>query len=391
MIEPPGLSAAGGAPELHTPVAPAPLLSSASSSHTDMLASVREVLGPRDKLPPKLHAQCQHEAESLASRMRRLLKLRHATEQLEAEITQLTNNELPKGMRPTTLQYVTPEHSSPVAPTLGEFRLSLAGCTYESAYQRLHVFSNLVHRSLSLAVAQEQIAGIRPLLEFGGFRERCNVFADTFFDAIDTLQADLGIEIPRPPPLKVSLPDATCELLFSTVCRTVAEENAREKDRVRALATQRQKTLDDVNALTGRQLLDYTIEEKVASLQKASRPSAKPAAKAAKAAPKKMPGVIFASALDELTTRGTVSSVSLAPQGQDAKGKAKGKGKDHAKGKGKGKGKGKADPSSLAPPPPGKGKGKGKGKSKGDSAKGKGKGKGKGKDGGKGKGKSSKN
>ena len=103
------------------------------------------------------------------------------------------------------------------------------------------------------------------------------------------------------------------------------------------------------------------------SLQKSSRQAAQPATKSAKTTPRKVPGVIFASALDELTTRGSISSASLVePQHKDPKGQGKGKGKDHAKEKGKGKGKSKASYaatsfSSPPPPPANKNQGQGQG------------------------------
>jgi hypothetical protein len=240
----------------------------------------------------------------------------------------------------------------------------------------------LTFRALTLAVLKAQVVEIRPLLAFEDFRGRCETFVGSFFDPIDALESDLGIAIPRPPPLAATLPLATAELLYSTVCQTIAGENEKEKTRVNLIAAQRQKTLDDVNALSGRELLDLSIEEKVASMTQKNRfATSSPGTKKPK-----VTGVAFSRALDELNATGVITDASLlAPPGlSKGKGKSKaellppdgkGKGKAREDPRGKGKGKGKAKGKEKGKEEPlGKGKGKGKGKSKGND-KGKGKGK----------------
>ena len=87
-----------------------------------------------------------------------------------------------------------------------------------------------------------QVTETRPLLAFDVFKSRCETFAEQFSDPIDALQNDLGVHIPRPPPLVATLPLATAELLYSTVCQTIAGENEQEKTRIRLIAAQRQKS-----------------------------------------------------------------------------------------------------------------------------------------------------
>jgi hypothetical protein len=359
LSEPPGLMASSAASS-RAPLPLAPTLQTAVDSTADFMAAFRAAMGPRDRLPDRLYRQCQTEAEALAGRMRKVLKLKRAATHLEEEIAQLRANSIPKGMRATSLKFVVPEHATNVPAALCDHALSFANCSFEAAFAKLHVFTNYVHRSLNLAVCTAQMAELRPLLSFDGFKNRCEVLVGSHYDAVDVLQADLGIDIPRGAPLAVNLPVATAEVLFSSVCKTVASENEKEKSRVAAAASQRQKVLDDVNALTGRELLDLTIEEKLSSITKKpgfSAASPKPKAKP-KSQPKSHPRVMYSSALDEMNAHGVVTSASIVDPVV-----SKGKGQP----KGKAKGKGKAN-SSTSPPTPRGGKSgdvqKGKGKEK---------------------------
>jgi hypothetical protein len=135
-LEEPAASSAAGAAERQPPPA-APPLPPTAATPADLAAACRAALGP--KLPAPLFKKCQAEAEGLASRMRKLLKLRRATAKLEEEIAKLAAGEIPKGMRPSTLAYVVVEHAQPVSEELRQHTLSFVGCSYEQAFAKLHV------------------------------------------------------------------------------------------------------------------------------------------------------------------------------------------------------------------------------------------------------------
>jgi hypothetical protein len=219
----------------------APALAPSAATPADLAAACRAALGP--KLPAPLYKKCQAEAEDLASRMRTLLKLRRAAAKLEEEIALLSAGQLTKGMRPSTLAYVVAEHAQQVSAELRDHTLSFVGCSYEAAFAKLHVFSNLTFRALTLEVLKAQVVEVRPLLTFEGCVGRCENFVESFYDPIEALQNDLGVLIPRPPPLVATLPAATAELLYSTVCKTIASENEKEQLRVSSLAAARQKNV----------------------------------------------------------------------------------------------------------------------------------------------------
>lgn len=338
-----------------------------------VMEAIQKAIGA-ETLSPDVMKHVQSECSVLAAKVSRSLNLIDRGDKLKSQIDDLSQGNVPNGVKPFKVVVDVPQLDSPIIADVARFELvAPEGTTYRQLKEKLHYFSIAANKRIDAEVMKLQILSLRDEIAKDSFVDRITEKVKSKSSDLDDLMLRLSLSTFGEATSQLQISTDKAKSLYVDIMNRMAVDRRLAKDRGDAEKKNLAKTIDKLKESKPEDLLKASIEKNVMNTLKAVGVVAKKTVGKGSGMPSNVNmekaytlSVTDLESIEEaVDATATPSKVFRKDKKVKVKEKDRNPGTD-PKGKGKAKGKSKGQGKSKSK------KGKGKGKDKQKAGKGKG-------------------